>query len=77
MLLISGLLNLYHAFEGENHTLVVFIKHQEMSLYAKMWPNHVLVGLPKDSDHEGIGSARYFIKVRLSHHRVTTGRLTS
>lgn len=58
-----GLLNLYHAMEGEDHTLLVFVKHQEMALYHKAWPNHVIVGLPTSADNQGIGAARYYIKV--------------
>lgn len=57
-----GLLNLYHAFEGEDHTLLVFVKHQEMALYQKTWPNHVIVGLPVSADTQGLGAARYYIK---------------
>lgn len=60
---ILGLLNLYHALEGQAHIQLVFVKHQEMSLYNKMWPNHITVGLPKACDNEGVGAARYFIKV--------------
>ena len=58
-----GLLNLYHAMEGENHTLLVFVKHQEMALYHKAWPNHVIVGLPVSADTQGLGAARFYIKV--------------
>lgn len=49
--------------EGEDHTLLVFVKHQEMALYHKAWPNHVIVGLPTSADNQGIGAARYYIKV--------------
>jgi len=58
-----GVLNLYHALEGQPHVQLVFVKHQEMPLYNKMWPNHIIVGLPKSCDNEGIGAAKYFIKV--------------
>lgn len=57
-----GLLNLYHAMEGENHILLVFVKHQEMALYHKAWPNHVIVGLPSTADSQGLGAARSYIK---------------
>ncbi|XP_078360674.1 GREB1-like protein isoform X2 [Oculina patagonica] len=57
-----GLLNLYHAMEGESHTLLVFVKHQEMALYHKAWPNHVIVGLPVSADTQGLGAARFYIK---------------
>ena len=49
--------------EGENHTLLVFVKHQEMALYHKAWPNHVIVGLPASADTQGLGAARFYIKV--------------
>lgn len=52
--------------EGENHILLVFVKHQEMALYHKAWPNHVIVGLPSNADNLGLGAARYYIKVCLS-----------
>lgn len=57
-----GLLNLYHAMEGEDHVLLVFVKHQEIALYHKAWPNHVIVGLPASADSLGLGAARYYIK---------------
>lgn len=57
-----GLLNLYHAMEGEDHILLVFVKHQEIALYHKAWPNHVIVGLPASADNLGLGAARYYIK---------------
>lgn len=65
-----GLLNLYHAMEGENHTLLVFVKLQEMALYHKAWPNHVIVGLPASADNQGLGAARYYIKVMDSSHEM-------
>ena len=49
--------------EGENHVLLVFVKHQEIALYHKAWPNHVIVGLPASADSLGLGAARYYIKV--------------
>lgn len=52
--------------EGENHILLVFVKHQEMALYHKAWPNLVIVGLPSNADNLGLGAARYYIKVCLS-----------
>lgn len=57
-----GLLNLFHAMEGEDHVLLVFVKHQEIALYHKAWPNHVIVGLPASADSLGLGAARYYIK---------------
>lgn len=65
----TGLLNLYHAMEGESHTLLVFVKHQEMALYHKAWPNHVIVGLPVSADTQGLGAARFYIKVIDSYHQ--------
>ena len=49
--------------EGESHALLVFVKHQEMALYHKAWPNHVIVGLPVSADTQGLGAARFYIKV--------------
>ena len=49
--------------EGESHTVLVFVKHQEMALYHKAWPNHVIVGLPASADSQGLGAARFYIKV--------------
>ena len=56
--------------EGENHTLLVFVKLQEMALYHKAWPNHVIVGLPASADNQGLGAARYYIKVMDSNHEM-------
>ena len=54
--------------EGEDHVLLVFVKHQEIALYHKAWPNHVIVGLPASADSLGLGAARYYIKVFNSCH---------
>jgi len=50
--------------EGENHTQLVFVKYHEMALYHRTWPNHVIVGLPVSSDTQGLGAARFYIKVK-------------
>ena len=54
--------------EGESHTQLVFVKHHEMALYHKAWPNHVIVGLPVSSDTQGLGAARFYIKVMDKKH---------
>ncbi|XP_076828572.1 GREB1-like protein isoform X2 [Brachyhypopomus gauderio] len=68
-----GLLNLYHAMEGEPHQHILVVKQQEMPLYRKYWPNHVLLVLPAVFNSSGVGAARFMIK-ELSYHNLELER---
>uniref|UniRef100_A0A3B3RUG4 GREB1 like retinoic acid receptor coactivator n=1 Tax=Paramormyrops kingsleyae TaxID=1676925 RepID=A0A3B3RUG4_9TELE len=63
-----GLLNIYHAMEGTAHLHILVIKEQEMPLYRKYWPNHVLLVLPAMFNSAGVGAARFMIKELSSHN---------
>ena len=56
--------------DGKSHVHLVFVKQCEVPFYHKAWPNHVIVGLPVSCDREGLGAARYYIKVCLHHHQI-------
>ena len=58
-----GLLNLFHAMEGRDHIHLVFVKNNELPFYQKIWPNHVLVGLPPSCNLRGLGTAKDIMKV--------------
>ncbi|KAK7945463.1 hypothetical protein WMY93_001191 [Mugilogobius chulae] len=68
-----GLLNLFHAMEGNNHLHILVVKHFEMALYRKYWPNHILLVLPAMFNNAGIGAARFMIK-ELSYHNLELER---
>ncbi|XP_048868209.1 GREB1-like protein [Brienomyrus brachyistius] len=68
-----GLLNIYHTMEGTAHLHILVIKEQEMPLYRKYWPNHVLLVLPAMFNSAGVGAARFMIK-ELSYHNLELER---
>lgn len=68
-----GLLNLHHALEGAPHLHILVVKHHEMALYRKFWPNHVLLVLPSIFNNSGVGAARFMIK-ELSYHNLELER---
>ncbi|XP_055007667.1 GREB1-like protein isoform X1 [Boleophthalmus pectinirostris] len=68
-----GLLNLFHAMEGTNHLHILVVKHFEMALYRKYWPNHILLVLPAMFNNSGVGAARFMIK-ELSYHNLELER---
>uniref|UniRef100_A0AAR2KX77 GREB1-like protein n=1 Tax=Pygocentrus nattereri TaxID=42514 RepID=A0AAR2KX77_PYGNA len=68
-----GLLNLYHAMEGEEHLHILVVKQHEMPLYRKYWPNHILLVLPAVFNTSGVGAARFMIK-ELSYHNLELER---
>lgn len=68
-----GLLNLFHAMEGTSHLHILVVKHFEMALYRKYWPNHILLVLPAVFNNAGIGAARFMIK-ELSYHNLELER---
>ncbi|CAL9689191.1 unnamed protein product [Knipowitschia caucasica] len=68
-----GLLNLFHAMEGTNHLHILVVKHFEMALYRKYWPNHILLVLPAMFNNAGVGAARFMIK-ELSYHNLELER---
>lgn len=50
-----GLLNLHHALEGAPHLHILVVKQNEMALYRKFWPSHVLLVLPSIFNNSGVG----------------------
>ncbi|XP_072297007.1 GREB1-like protein isoform X3 [Eucyclogobius newberryi] len=68
-----GLLNLFHAMEGKSHLHILVVKHFEMALYRKYWPNHILLVLPAMFNNAGVGAARFMIK-ELSYHNLELER---
>ncbi|KAM8839118.1 GREB1-like protein isoform 2-T7 [Synchiropus picturatus] len=68
-----GLLNIFHAMEGASHLHVLVVKHFEMALYRKYWPNHILLVLPAMFNSSGVGAARFMIK-ELSYHNLELER---
>ncbi|XP_056148830.1 GREB1-like protein [Lampris incognitus] len=68
-----GLLNIFHAMEGTSHLHILVVKHYEMPLYRKYWPNHILLVLPAMFNSSGIGAARFMIK-ELSYHNLELER---
>ncbi|XP_049338795.1 GREB1-like protein isoform X2 [Astyanax mexicanus] len=68
-----GLLNLYHAMEGAEHLHILVVKQNEMPLYRKYWPNHILLVLPAVFNASGVGAARFMIK-ELSYHNLELER---
>ena len=49
--------------EGRDHVHLIFVKSNEVVLYQKIWPNHVIVGLPPSSSSRGLGMAKHLMKV--------------
>ncbi|KAM5157430.1 GREB1-like protein [Mantella aurantiaca] len=68
-----GLLNLYHAMEGNSHLHILVVKEYEMQLYRKYWANHIMLVLPSMFNNAGAGASRFLIK-ELSYHNLELER---
>ncbi|XP_040209983.1 GREB1-like protein isoform X1 [Rana temporaria] len=68
-----GLLNLYHAMEGNSHLHIMVVKEYEMPLYRKYWANHIMLVLPSMFNNAGAGASRFLIK-ELSYHNLELER---
>ena len=45
------------------HSHVTFVKHSELAMYQKNWPNHVFVVLPPNFNDASYGAVKQVMKV--------------